>query len=138
MEIYLKENESIKKQIMEFLDLSQEPVTIVTDIIEQNFSAMDNNLILKEWYNRDFFRELERHYREEEKNNDTSFRNFYAELFKKWKAEGKIRGDIEDELLIAIFYSLAYIDTHKEDIGIRHFPQLMQYLVEFIMKGLTS
>ncbi|GIN95957.1 hypothetical protein J6TS1_18270 [Siminovitchia terrae] len=138
LEIYLKENESIKKQIMEFLDLSQEPVTIVTDIIEQNFSAMDNNLILKEWYNRDFFRELERHYREEEKNNDTSFRNFYAELFKKWKAEGKIRGDIEDELLIAIFYSLAYIDTHKEDIGIRHFPQLMQYLVEFIMKGLTS
>lgn len=137
-EIYVKENESIKKQMMESVDLSQDPVTIVTNMITQNFNAMNTNLILKEWYNRDFFRELEHHYREVEGNNDTSFRNFYAELLKQWKAEGKIRGDIEDELLLALFDSLAYIDTHKEDIGIQHFPQLMQYLVEFIMKGLAK
>ncbi|MGE8207632.1 TetR/AcrR family transcriptional regulator [Heyndrickxia sp. NPDC080065] len=138
LEIYVKENENIKKQIMESLDLSQDPVTIVTNITAQNFNAMNSNLILKEWYNRDFFRELEIHYHEEEKNTDTSIRNFYAELFKRWKAEGKIRGDIEDEHILAIFDSLSYIDTHKEDIGIHHFPKVMQYLVEFIMKGLTD
>ncbi|GIN84189.1 TetR family transcriptional regulator [Heyndrickxia sporothermodurans] len=138
LEIYVKENENIKKQIMESLDLNQDPVTIVTNITGQNFNALNTNLILKEWYNRDFFRELELHYLEEMKNNDASIRSFYAELLKKWKAEGKIRGDIEDELLLAILDSLAYIDTHKEDIGIHHFPQLMQYLAEFIMKGLTE
>lgn len=137
LDIYLKENAGIKKQIMESLDLRQDPVTIVTNIIEQNFNAMNTNLILKEWYNRDFFRELELHYREEEKNNDMTFRGFYAELLIKWKEEGKIRADLEDELVLAMFDSLVYIDTHKEDIGIRHFPKLMQYLVEFIMKGLT-
>ncbi|GIN93719.1 TetR family transcriptional regulator [Siminovitchia terrae] len=138
LEIYAKENENIKKHIAESLDLSQDPVTIVTKMIEQNFNAMNTNLILKEWYNRDFFRELELHCREADKNNDASFRNFYAELLKEWKAEGKIRGDIDDELLLALFDSLAYIDTHKEDIGIHHFPQLMKYLVGFIMKGLTE
>ncbi len=60
------------------------------------------------------------------------------ELFKKWKAQGKIREDIDEELLPVFFDSLVYIDTHKDEIGIQHFPQVIQYLAEFIMQGLTN
>ncbi|MGG4397395.1 TetR/AcrR family transcriptional regulator [Paenibacillus thiaminolyticus] len=136
-EIYMKENEILKKRIVESLDMNQDPVKLVSTLVEQNISAMNSSIILKEWYNRDLFRELE-HYYEEVKGNDDSVRSLYTDLFKKWKAEGKIREDIDDELLPAFFDSLAYIDSHKEEIGVRHFPQVIQYLAEFIMKGLTD
>ncbi len=60
------------------------------------------------------------------------------ELIKKWKAERKIRDDLDDKLILAIFNSIPYIDIHKEQIGIQYFPQIIDYLAEFIMKGLTD
>ncbi|EJW15920.1 transcriptional regulator, TetR family [Paenibacillus alvei DSM 29] len=136
-EIYMKENEKFKKRMIESLDMNQDPVTLVKQIVEQNISATNTSNILKEWYNHDLFRELEQYY-EEVKAEDDSIRSLYTGLFKKWKAEGKIRDDIDDELLPAFLDSLAYIDAHKEEIGLSHFPQLIQYLAEFIMKGLTE
>lgn len=136
-EIYMKENEIMKKRMVESLDMNQDPVILVRTLVEQNISAMNSNKVLKEWYNRDLFRELEQYY-EEVKGNDDTIRSLTIELFKKWKAEGRIRSDINDELLPVFFDSLVYIDSHKEEIGVHHFPQLVQYLSEFIMKGLTN
>ncbi len=138
LEIYMKENEKFKKLLMDSINLNDDPVTAAKKFIERLNDAMKTNLILKEWYNRDFFSELEEYYHKEEIKNNNFIDNALAELLKKWRAEGKIRDDIDNELIMAIFESLAYIDTHKEAIGIHHFPQIMQYLVEFIMKGLTD
>lgn len=138
LEIYMKENEKFKKCIVESLDLNDDPVTIIKKFMAQSINAMNTNLILKEWYNRDVFIELEQNYCEEGRKNDNLIHDFFIELFKKWKADGKIRGDIDDELILAIFDSIGYLDTHKEEIGINHFPQMIQLLIEFIMKGLTD
>ena len=137
-EIYFKENETLKKRIMETLNLNDDPVTLVKEFVTQNLNAMNSNLILKEWYNRDISSELEQNYSEDNRKNDDSVHIFYSALLRKWKAEGKIRDDIDDEIIFAFFNSLAYIDSHKNDIGIKHFPQVIEYLVEFIMKGLTD
>lgn len=138
LEIYIKESEKHKKQVMKSLDINDNPVTVAKKLVEMNISAMNSNKILKEWNNRDLFCELEQYYREESRKNGDFFHNFYTEIIKQWKAEGKIREDIDDELLLAFFGILEHIDTHKEEIGVQHFPQVMQYLVEFIMKGLTD
>lgn len=138
IEIYTKENEQLKKEVMESLDLNQDPVSVVKNIVEQNINAIHSNPILKEWYNPDFFRKLEKNYHEESAKSNDSLPNMYKELFKNWKMEGRIREDIDDGLLLALFDSLVYIDTHKEEIGIQHFPQIILYLAEFIMRGLTS
>lgn len=45
------------------------------------------------------------------------------DLLKNWRAQGKIREDIDEDLLPVFFDSLVYIDTHKDEIGIQHFPQ---------------
>jgi len=139
-EIYFKENDTLKKRIMESLDLKDDPVTLVKEFVTQNLNAMNSNLILKEWYNRDLdiSSQLEQNYSEDNKKNDDSVHIFYSGLLRKWKNEGKIRADIDDEIILAFFNSLAYIDSHKKDIGIQHFPQIIEYLVEFIMKGLTD
>jgi hypothetical protein len=49
-----------------------------------------------------------------------------------------MRNDLDDDLILAIFTAIPYIDLHKEEIGLQHFPQIMYYLTEFVMKGLTD
>ncbi|MFD2876358.1 hypothetical protein ACFTAO_11005 [Paenibacillus rhizoplanae] len=43
------------------------------------------------------------------------------ELIRNWKSKGKIRTDLEDGMILALFNSIPYIDIHKEEIGASHF-----------------
>jgi AcrR family transcriptional regulator len=140
IEIYLKENEKLKKSILQAGDINDNPIKVVKDAIALNLEGMNSNPILKEWYNRDLFSKLEKEFFEEggmesiyELTNSST-----AELIKSWKADKKIRNDLDDEFILALFNSIPYIDIHKGDIGIQHFPKIIDYLVEFIMKGLTD
>ena len=140
LEIYIKESGDIKKRIVESIDLNDDPVTMVTKFVTQNISAMNSNLILKEWYNRDLFSKLKQFFYEQGglESFDKFMHSGKEELNKKWKVEGKIRDDLDDELISAVFNSILYIDIHKNDIGIQHFPQILHYITEFIIKGLTD
>ena len=140
LEIYIKENEDLKKRLMESVDLNDDPVTFVTKFVTQNITEMNSNLILKEWYNKDLFSKLEKYFYEQGgiKSIEELMHGGMVELIKKWKAEGKIRADLDDEMIMAIFFAIPYIELHKSEIGIQHFPQIMFYITEFIMKGLTD
>jgi len=50
----------------------------------------------------------------------------------------KIRYDLDDNMILAIFNAIPYIELHKEEIGFQYFPQIIYYITEFIMKGLTD
>lgn len=135
-EIYHKENERVKKAIIESINVEDDPVAITTTFISQVMEALKTNLVLKEWYNRDILGELELKCRN---NKDDSFVYvFFKELLKKWRAEGRIRSDIDDSHILALYDSLIYLDTHKEEAGIDQYPLTMQLLIEFIMKGITD
>jgi AcrR family transcriptional regulator len=139
MEIYMKENEKLKKSF-ESIDMDTDPVKAIQEVLSINFAGLSSNPILKEWYNRDLFSKLEKQYYEQGgmKSIAELMNSGTAELIKKWKAEGKIRNDLDDDLIHAIFHAIPYIDLHKEEIGLQYFPQIMYYLTEFIMKGLTD
>jgi len=139
MEIFLEENVKLKKSIMESVNSDDDPLKMIKEFMSLNISGMNSNPILREWYNRDVFSKLEQLYREENGNNAVDF--LYGsskELIKKWQAEGKMREDIDSELIMAIFAALINIDTHKEEIGIQYFPHILDYLTEFVIKGLTD
>lgn len=140
IEIYLKENEKLKKSIMKSIDVNADPIKVVKEAITLNLNGMNSNPILKEWYNRELFSKLEKEFFKEggiesiyEVTNSS-----IVELIKKWKAEKKIREDLDDEFILTLFNSIPYIEIHKEEIGIHYFPQVIDCLVEFIMKGLTE
>lgn len=140
LEIFIKENEDIKKRIVETVDLNNDPVSLVTKLVTHNISAINSNLILKEWYNRDLLSKLEQYFYEQGgiDSIDGFMHSGKAELMKKWKAEGIIRVDLDDELINALFYSILYVDLHKSEIGSQFFPQILQYITELIMSGLTD
>jgi len=140
LEVFLKENEDLKKRLYESVDLNDDPVTFVTKFLTKNIAEMNSNMILKEWYNKEFFSKLEQYFYEQDglSSIDELMKSSRLELVRQWKAEGKMRNDIDDEMICAIFDSIPYIDIHKFDIGIQYYPQILYYITEFIMKGLAD
>lgn len=139
VDVYLKENEDFKNRLFQSINVNDDPVTMVTQLVKQNIIEMNSNLILKEWYNKELFSKLEQYFYKQGgiKSIEELANSGTAELIKQWKAEGKIRCDLDDDMIIAIFNAIPYIDVHKNEIGIQYFPQIMLYITEFIMKGLT-
>jgi len=139
MEIFIEENEALKRKLMMAVKPDEEPLQMIKKTIMLNMEGMKSNPILSQWYNRDVFEKIERLFREENGMGTMDF--FYKEtieLIRMWQAEGKIRKDIDSDLIMAMFMAIINIDTHKDEIGLQYFPQLQEYLTEFILRGLIE
>ena len=139
MDIFLDENVKLKKSCLQSIDLNNSPLEVVRQMLGLNVQGMKANPILREWYNRSVFIRIEQIYREENglENFDFLYDSFY-EIILKWQEEGKMRRDIDSKMIMTIFAAIINVDTHKEEIGIQYFPELLDYMSEFIMKGLTG
>ncbi len=139
MEIYNEENVRLKQEIMSELNLDGDPMTLVGEMMRLNYEGMTSNPILREWYNRDVFTRIEQKFREQNGLEKVNFMYAsFTDVVKKWQADGKMRADIDSDMVMAIFASIVNVDTHKEEIGIQYFPALMGYLTEFVMNGLLT
>ena len=139
MAVYLEENEKLKKKILKSMDMEQEPGCLIKELMLSNLKGMKSNPILKEWYNKDVAYKMEQHFRKQNGLDrlDFMYHDFF-DIIKKWQEDGKIRNDIDSRMVMAIFTSIVTVETHKEEIGLEYFPQVLDYLTEFTMKGLTA
>jgi AcrR family transcriptional regulator len=138
MAIFMEENEKLKKKIMKSIDLEQDPLSLVKELMLLNLNGMKSNPILKEWYNKDVFDKIEQKFREEKGLDHLDFMyHDFLEIIKKWQADGKMRSDIDTGMIMAMFTAIITVETHKEEIGLQYFPQVLDYLTEFTMKGLA-
>ncbi|MGE5629879.1 MAG: TetR/AcrR family transcriptional regulator [Caulobacteraceae bacterium] len=140
LEVFIRESKQLIKSIAESGGLNDDPASLVTKIVMQSISEINSNLILKEWYNRELIGKLEQYLYEQGCSDsiDEFMQSIKAELIKKCKADWKIRDDIDDEMIIAIFNSILYIDIHKSEIGVQYFPQILHYITKFMVKGLAE
>ncbi len=139
LEIYNEENVALKKSIMEAVDVNADPLQTMKRMLLLNFQGMNADPILREWYNKEVFGKIEKSFRDANglKRVDFLYSSF-TEIVKKWQAEGRMRGDIDPEMIMAMFSALIVTETHKEEIGIQYFPGVIEYLAEFTMKGLLD
>jgi AcrR family transcriptional regulator len=138
MDIYLEENVKLKRATMEAVDPNGDPFSVIQELMLRNIQGITSNPILREWYNKDVFARIEEKYRAENGLEKVDFLyGFFIEVVKKWQVEGKLRKDIDSEMIMALFAAIISIDTHKEEIGFQFFPKIQEYLIEFTMKGLT-
>jgi AcrR family transcriptional regulator len=139
MEIYMEENGRLSKELLESIDINQEPAVLIKQLLVLNMKKMLANPILCQWYNRDVFSKIEKLFREEKGSeaNDIMYHTFYV-LVQKWQAEGRMRSDIGSGMIMAIFGAIIKIGFYKEEIGLQYFPELQDYLTDFVLKGLTD
>ena len=138
MEIFAEENAALKKSILEQVDTDGDPAQVMRQVIALNEQGIRNNAILREWYNRESFARIEKAFREETGLDQIGFMyDSFLELVGQWQAQGKMRGDLSGEMIMAIFAALVNIDLHKDEIGLEYFPQVLVLISEFVMGGLT-
>lgn len=139
MDIFLEENEKLKRTCFKALDLNQSPMVVVGEMLKLNVEGTRSNPILKEWYNKIVFEKLQQVYREENgiEGVDFLYENF-LELVNLWQRQGKIRKDIDSKMIMMIFAAVINVDTHKDEIGIEYFPELLHLMTELIMKSLMD
>ena len=139
MDIFIDENAKLKRHCIRSLDLSKSPLEIVKQMLALNAEGLNTNPILNEWDNKAVFSRIEQLYREENgiQAVDFIFDSFH-DLVKEWQAQGKMRRDIDSKMIMMMFAAIINIDTHKEEIGLEYFPELLNHLTELIMKGLTD
>ena len=139
MEIFLEENARMKRSILDTLDMDADPMEVMGEMVSRNLRGINADPILREWYNRDVFNKIEQLYREENGLDHVDFLyDCFIDVVRKWQNDGKMRSDIDAEMIMAIFAALVNIDTHKEEIGLQYFPQVMEHMANFIMKGLIE
>ncbi len=138
MEIFNEENVKLKRSILQSVDLNADPMQVMNEMMAMNMQGITANPILRESYNRDVFMKIEKNFRENGLKHVDFMYGGFVEIAQKWQAEGKIRKDIDAQMIMAIFASLICVETHKEEIGFEYFPQVLEYLSEFTMKGLMT
>lgn len=141
LDVFIAESEKLKKQVVAEVNLDDDPVVVVKELILKLFDGTRKNPILKEWFSRDVYNKLEKYLQEENRfeglEDDYSY-DLFTGIIRKWQAEGKFRSDIDSGMIFAIFNTFQYIDMHKEDIGNTYFPQILEYVIEFVVKGLCD
>ena len=139
MEIFLDENTRLKKHCLQSIDLTKSPMEVIGQMLSLNAEGLNTNPILREWNNKYVFSKIEQLYREENGLHALDFLyDSFHDLVKQWQARGKMRKDIDSKMIMMIFAAIINIDTHKEEIGLEYFPQLLVQMTELIMKSLTD
>lgn len=140
LEIFLNENESLKKRIFSTVDFNDEPEIFVSKMVALNIEEMRKNLVLKEWYNKELFQKMEQYFKEKDgiKSIEKMMDSGMIQMITLWQSTGKMRTDIVPEMIVAIFKSISYIDLHKQEIGTEYFPEILLVLSQLVMRGLKS
>lgn len=139
MDIFLEENAKLKQTCFQSLDLDQSPLLVVRQMLKLNVEGMKENPILKEWYNKSVFEKLQQFYREENGIDTVDFLyDSFLKLINHWKDQGKMRSDIDSKMIMMIFAAIINVDTHKEEIGLEYFPELLEQMTELIMNSLVG
>jgi AcrR family transcriptional regulator len=139
IEILKQETAELLQNIMNSVNPDDEPVKLIKQFLAMNMEGMLSNPILRQWYNPEVYNKIEKLFREEDGLGTVDF--LYSDFFnlvRKWQSEGKMRSDISSEMIMAIFGAIIRIGYHKEEIGLQYFPELQDYLTDFVLKGLTD
>ncbi len=138
MKIYFTENQTITQKIMAEINCDKSPREVIPEVFFKLNREVINNTIRGSHDHQEQFLNIIKKLNPEmkEKARRESYA-FFLPLLEKWQNEGLIK-NINPDLLLTFFDAVYYVEMHKEDLGEVHFPQLIEYLVSFILDGITT
>lgn len=138
MEIYFEENRLVLENVLKSTDLKKEPREIIKEMfLKVNDEVRKNTLMGKLHDNYEFVMISGRINSEiRDRARELTYKPFIS-LIVRWQEEGKIK-NIKPEIILSLFDSIFYVKMHKNDLGEKNFPDLLEYLLEFILNGISN
>jgi len=138
-DIFMEENMKLKQYCLDSLDYNAAPQTIIEQMLQLNVEGITTNPILRQWYQSSVYQKLEQVFRKENALDSMTFLyDAFLVLVERWQAEGKMRRDIDSKMIMMLFAAIINMDTHKEEIGLEFFPELLQIMTTLVLQGLTE
>ena len=139
MEIFIEENNALKQRCLAALDFSESPRAITAQMMKLNIEGIRENPILSLWYQSGVSQKLEQLFREENAVGSLSFLyDAFLVVVERWQAEGKIRRDIDSRMIMMVFAAIINADTHKDELGLEYFPELLHVMGDLVLRGLED
>ncbi len=132
VDVYNFENENIKRQIMEKVNLDDDPIKLIREVIDQIFKLSSNNAILQEWFNNQKLNQIIA----EQNSSAVEDSLIYSTLMKlidRWIEEDLIKDGMSKERMVSLFDALTVIDFHQSEIQTKDYYQLLNDLIEGIL-----
>lgn len=133
VQVYNRENEDIKRQILKKVNLDGEPVKLIHEIIDQIFKLSSNNAILKEWFSNQKLNKIIAA-KNETAVQDSLIYSTLMKLIDRWVSEGMVKENMSKERIISLFDALIIVDFHQSEIETDNYYQLMNDMIEGILK----
>jgi AcrR family transcriptional regulator len=138
-DVFMEENLKLKQLCLDSLDYSASPQTIIEQMLRINMEGFATNPILRQWYQSNVYQKLEQVFRKENAMDSMTFLyDVFLVLVERWQAEGKMRRDIDSKMIMMLFAAIINVDTHKDEIGLEFFPELLQIMTSLVLQGLTE
>jgi len=138
-DVFMEENLKLKQLCLDSLDYSASPQTIIEQMLRINMEGFATNPILRQWYQSNVYQKLEQVFRKENAMDSMTFLyDVFLVLVERWQAEGKMRRDIDSRMIMMLFAAIINVDTHKDEIGLEFFPELLQIMTSLVLQGLTE
>ncbi|MBS4535223.1 helix-turn-helix transcriptional regulator [Clostridium sp. D2Q-14] len=137
LEIYIKENEKIRNQLIDTIDWNGQPIDVIDDIFNYLLEVVLNNNILAEWNKVDISDTLHKYYYSEEGKADYTFHHFLKNIFHERLNQETYEKETMDKI-IKVYDLIYYIDCHITSKDFEDYEETLRTLIKYFLKGAFS
>ncbi|WP_334330050.1 TetR/AcrR family transcriptional regulator [Companilactobacillus sp. HBUAS59699] len=132
VKVYNFENETVKQQIINSIDMNQEPNALISEILKQIFAYTNDNQILQEWFSNSKINSIIVKANAHAAENSVVYATL-NKLIDKWDQENRIKDGIKKGRIISMFNALSVVDIHQKEIVTDDYFQLLNDLIAGIL-----
>lgn len=137
LEIYIQENEKVRKTLVETVDWNREAIDVIDDIFNYSIEVIKNNNILAEWNKPDISDLLHEYYRSEKGKADYTFQIFLKNIFSERLEKEAFEKETIDKIL-KVLDLIYYMDCLINVRDFEDYADTLRTLVKYFMKGVFS
>lgn len=137
LEIYIQENEMVRKKLIDTIDWNKEAIVVIDDIFNYTMDIMINNNILAEWNKSGISELLHEYYCSEKGKADYTFQSFLKNILSERLEKEAFDKETIDKIIkvLDLIYYMDCLITTKDFEG---YVDTLRTLVKYFMKGVFS
>lgn len=131
--IYTQENERVKREILNHVDLKAAPEAVIHQVLHQIFTQSKDNRILQEWFHNAQLNTLIAQKGQATLNDSVVYATLMT-LIADWRQRDLLAPGISEDRIISLFNALTIMDIHQSEIQTADYLQLLNDLIAGILR----